>query len=232
MDTIRIAEDAVANMTNRLRPDASPAGGLAGPPAAGAAGFSGASLSTRPWYGLPGCPAGNPGRISGGHAPHLGRLLRPRGAGFFGSDARVVVGRPRGCHPPAHAQLPLCHGVGRAADTPAPSTRSAGALQVPGPGRLASPAHAGWANWRQSTPGDAQAERKWTTCDSKANRDRAVRQTNLPNGSIRKGDPSDESSQAPRLPGCQRPACRMAERERSWAGGRERVVGRRPGARP
>jgi len=81
-----------------------------------------------------------------------------------------------------------------------------------GPGRLAAPAHAGWAIWRQitqlgrpewairrrTTRGDAQAERKWTTCDSKANRDREIRQTNLPNRSIRKGDPSDESSQAPR----------------------------------
>src|SRR5215472_104046 len=53
MDTIRIAEDTVAKMTNRLRSGASPAGGLAGPPAAGAAGFSGACLSTRPWYCLP-----------------------------------------------------------------------------------------------------------------------------------------------------------------------------------
>src|SRR5215472_14543950 len=53
MDPIRIAEEAVAKMTNRLRPGTSPAGGLAGPPAAGAAGFSGASLSTRPWYCLP-----------------------------------------------------------------------------------------------------------------------------------------------------------------------------------
>ena len=79
-------------------------------------------------------------RILAARAPHLGRLLVLRDVGVAPAPAAgVVVGRPRGCHPPAHAQLPLCHELGRAAGTPAPILQERlGRSWRMGPCRLAS----------------------------------------------------------------------------------------------